>query len=165
MSKIPGSVQIKSQPLAHKILGLANKTSFAGTDFTLPTWNKTYPLFSVLLKYQHVQPVIGKCSLLVVLKLFCGNALIHHLPVITPLPKMHLIQYATKWTITCQQSEVNCGRFKWTLVWQPTNNIYISVYHCATGHFVHSLSIRWLTTNWKFVSSNWKQSSPQPSLQ
>ena len=28
-------MQIKSQPLANKILGLANKTSFAGGDFTL----------------------------------------------------------------------------------------------------------------------------------
>ena len=41
MSKIPGWVQIKSQPLANKILGLANKTSFAGADFTLPVWKKT----------------------------------------------------------------------------------------------------------------------------
>ena len=41
-------MQIKSQPLANKILGLANKNSFAGGDFTLPTWNKNYPLISVL---------------------------------------------------------------------------------------------------------------------
>ena len=40
---------MKSHPLANKILGLANKTSFAGANFTLPTWNKNYPLFSVLL--------------------------------------------------------------------------------------------------------------------
>ena len=46
MSKIPGWVEIKSQSLANKILVLANKTSFAGADFTLPVWNKNYrPLF------------------------------------------------------------------------------------------------------------------------
>ena len=50
MSKIPRWVQIKSQPLANKILGLADKTSFTGADFTLPTCNKIYPLISVLLK-------------------------------------------------------------------------------------------------------------------
>ena len=51
VSKIPDWVQIKSQPLANKILGLADKTSFAGADFTLPTCNKIYPVISVLPKY------------------------------------------------------------------------------------------------------------------
>ena len=41
-------MQIKSQPLANKILGLADKTSFTGADFTLPACNKIYPLISVL---------------------------------------------------------------------------------------------------------------------
>ena len=35
-------MQIKSQPLANKILGLANKTSFAGADFTLPVGSRFY---------------------------------------------------------------------------------------------------------------------------
>ena len=48
MSKIPRWVQIKSQPLSNKILGLADKTSYTGVDFTLPTCNKIYPLISVL---------------------------------------------------------------------------------------------------------------------
>ena len=52
-------MQIKSQPLANKILGVADKTSFTGADFTLPTCNKIYPLFSVLhlaLEYVAVLP-------------------------------------------------------------------------------------------------------------
>ena len=45
-------MQIKSQPLANKILGVADKTSFTDADFTLPTCNKIYPLISVLPKHQ-----------------------------------------------------------------------------------------------------------------
>ena len=41
-------MKIKSQPLANKFLGWQIKHLFVGGDFTLPTWNKNYPLFSVL---------------------------------------------------------------------------------------------------------------------
>ena len=48
-------MQIKSQPLANKILGLANKTTFAGADFTLPEKGPDFnlPLGLPLLPSQH----------------------------------------------------------------------------------------------------------------